>query len=63
MDPKLIALQIEINEWAEREQELQWVQQFCQQEGLVWRVFEWMKKKCEARRLKCIEERNKLRQM
>lgn len=61
MDKQLFDLNREINSWAEREMEMQFLQKFLNPKGLAWRWCEWMRKICEKRRIELIAERNEMR--
>lgn len=61
IDKHLLKINLEINSWAEREMEMQFLQKFLNPKGLVWRWCEWMRKICEKRRRELLQERDELR--
>lgn len=61
IDEHLLKINLEINSWAEREMEMQFLQKFCNPKGLAWRWCEWMRRICEKRRRELIQERDRLR--
>lgn len=61
IDPELVKLNIEINQCAEREQEIEWLQQFFRDGGFWWRMMEWIRRRLEAERNELLATRDRVR--